>query len=430
MMGYFKNLELETEDRGYDRVDGAICMKHVVDPCLLAELQEEPNPAPCSICGSRGSKPRASLETLMKPVMDAITFLYMPDPWESPESDRSSYTPLDVVQDVCHSAFDAEQEDLLLTLAKTLRSDIWIENYHRSSLQATIWGWEQFVQDVKSASRFVFTRNNLSFDGVGSPGERSSAFLSSLLPYVDNHEYRLVRSIPAGTPFYRGRLVGKRTDSMASAEKLGPAPADKASSNRMSPTGIPMFYASASPATAVKEIAAHGTERYARIGEFVGLRELSVLDLTQLPKLPSIFDKAERNSHGILAFVRRFTEEVTSPIDPSAVEELEYVPTQVVTEFFRWVPETRIDGIKLKSAQDGGDTFVLFFTASDFVDGPVDSQIHADTSSAPGPYVEDASVSGLHKPTFSLNPMNVHTYEVFRSVRTKLLRDKYGDRST
>ena len=43
-----------------------------------------------------------------------------------------------------------------------------------------------------------------------------------------------------------------------------------------------------------------------------------------------------------------------------AKERVEYVPTQVVTEFMRWLPAGAIDGILYTSAQNGGTSCVIF----------------------------------------------------------------------
>jgi hypothetical protein len=59
---------------------------------------------------------------------------------------------------------------------------------------------------------------------------------------------------------------------------------------------------------------------------------LSVVDLTNLPSVPSIFESGPRES---LRFLHRFMQEVSQPFEPDAEIHIEYTPTQVASEFFR-----------------------------------------------------------------------------------------------
>src|SRR5712692_1043203 len=65
-------------------------------------------------------------------------------------------------------------------------------------------------------------------------------------------EVELVRELPAGTRFFRGR-VGPKTKPYRSARKLGPPPQGRTIANRMSPAGIPMFYGALDEFTAIAE---------------------------------------------------------------------------------------------------------------------------------------------------------------------------------
>jgi hypothetical protein len=240
----------------------------------------------------------------------------------------------------------------------------------------------------------------------------------SLLTYVEDPKLKLISEVPEGTAFYRGRLVGYASEKMTGAKKLGPAPADKAAANRMSPEGVPMFYGSASSETAIREIAAHGTSEYARIGAFRNQRPLILLDLTALPELPSIFDKEARNRNGVLRFFKHFADNVTAPIRPDGRPHVEYVPTQVVTEFFRWVPTRKIDGIKLSSAQDGQDTYVLFFTREQVDDEELenDQKDESAEQKVDDGFGFDSDAFPPEPPVLTLNPRDVRTYRVIRRI--------------
>src|SRR5581483_10529406 len=83
----------------------------------------------------------------------------------------------------------------------------------------------------------------------------------------------------------------KRTEKLRSPQDLGPPPQELAlQSNRMSPLGIAMLYASDNAETALREtVSDSGT--YV-VGEFRTRRDAIILDLTQLLPVPSIFELA------------------------------------------------------------------------------------------------------------------------------------------
>nr|WP_244213569.1 HEPN-associated N-terminal domain-containing protein [Glutamicibacter nicotianae] len=354
------------------------------------------------------------MSSLVTAVAEAVVFRY-----STPEQENVPYdsreggwvgAPIfetdEVLMELCEDAIDGEYLwDFIQLIGSALDSTLWTPSRHVDSLDSMQWAWEQFEEDVKKSSRFVFFENE--FDEDSSSATRSSAFLMKLQAYLDP-DHGLITTIPAGTDFFRGRLIDNPYNKeflakISDSKGLGPAPAKKAAANRMSPRGIPMFYASAAPETAIKEIAAHGLYNYARIGTFKNQRPLKVLDLTSVPRRPSPFDMENRSKDGLLEFFRDFGRNVTQPVIPDGREHIDYVPTQVVTEFFRWAPEQELDGIKLKSAQDGEDTFVLFFSEEDVAD--------EGRSQKTSPHIELDD-----PPTFTLDPRTVKTYEVKRRL--------------
>jgi hypothetical protein len=101
------------------------------------------------------------------------------------------------------------------------------------------------------------------------------------------------------------------------------------------------------------------------IGAFRALRDLKVLDLAELPDIPSVFDGENHRLIHPLRFLHAFAEDLAKPIARDGREHIEYVPTQIVTEYFRRVfqgpGETQLDGLIYQSARHaGGKAFVLF----------------------------------------------------------------------
>ena len=97
-----------------------------------------------------------------------------------------------------------------------------------------------------------------------------------------------------------------------------------------------------------------------------------MLDLTNIPTIPGIFEHDPSSSlypnRSALTFIRHIASQISQPIDRDYRIHVEYVPTQVVTEFLRaqevWQGE-RIDGIKYTSSlHPNHASYVLFANQS------------------------------------------------------------------
>ncbi|MFB9929976.1 RES domain-containing protein [Amycolatopsis halotolerans] len=100
---------------------------------------------------------------------------------------------------------------------------------------------------------------------------------------------------------------------------------------------------------------------YAILGEFETARDLTLLDLTQLPRIPSLYTESGRTPERYdLTFLRQFARDLAQPIALDGREHTEYVPTQVITEYLRFVSTTKVDGILYPSAQTDGVCCVFF----------------------------------------------------------------------
>ncbi|NTW38671.1 MAG: RES family NAD+ phosphorylase [Cellulomonadaceae bacterium] len=382
-MGYEKRLMMEAEERGFNSLDGAICTDHITDPHLLAAIKRKVSDATCVVCERYGPEGGAqfavALADLMEPVVDAIRFLFEPAttlPWASEE--RTYVGPVRddyyVVERVCAGAIESSAFDQIIeSMAASLHGDGWTSFGAPAQAEHLELGWENFAETAKHSSRFVYLGD--PDQDRESPGTSMLAFLNQLRVYVDGN-LDLVVPLPQGSAVYRGRLVEGRGDVGSTAADLGPAPANRAAANRMSPAGISLMYASQDPQTAIAEIAAHGPKPRALIGGFRTTRPLQVLDLTKAPNVPSIFDVSSREEYVMAQFLHDFVRTVTAPVIPDGREHVDYVPTQVVTEYLRWAPKTPLDGIALPSAQsrNRAKTYVFFFGPDDVIDAGTERQ--------------------------------------------------------
>jgi len=95
-------------------------------------------------------------------------------------------------------------------------------------------------------------------------------------------------------------------------------------------------------------------DKIVSIAQFETLSELLLLDLTDLPRTPGISGSESREFRHGITFLRRFNEDFVKPVARDGNEHTEYVPTQIVTEYFRHRfladKNRRLDGILYRSS--------------------------------------------------------------------------------
>ena len=140
----------------------------------------------------------------------------------------------------------------------------------------------------------------------------------------------------------------------------------------LSPAGRPMFYGALDEETSVVETFIEEEGYTVTTGAFTLSKEIAVLDLTEIPAVPSLFDEQKRHARRPLMFLRAFAEEVSKPIQRDGGECLEYVPTQRVTEYFRTKYEplnaSVLTGLMYRSSRNGRPCVVLFVGNGDAID--------------------------------------------------------------
>ena len=257
-----------------------------------------------------------------------------------------------------------ENEQLQEDVEQAFAGTLWCkENYFSSGQEERLrYGWEGFVTQVKHKTRYLFLQE-LEDQGQDEipPGGRMLDEINGLLE-------DLVSALPKDSVLYRVRVV-KDGERPCKASEMGtPPPGVATMDNRMSPAGIPMFYAAQDEETAVVETfdPSMDSGRMLAIGTWQVDRDLALLDLTDLPEIPDPFDRDNRWQAERIAFVHEFVDELTKPVSRSRRSgSLEYIPTQVVSEHIRCRMRTNqgkaIDGIRYRSSRlDGGPVVVVF----------------------------------------------------------------------
>ena len=262
---------------------------------------------------------------------------------------------------------------LLREIIDRLPEIVWCEAkpYDLPSHEKVRYNWARFCEIVMHRRRFFFEDYAAQpSDGTSSPGE----ILRKIFEYADM--YDLFEVLPVGTQLFRARRLEPGT-RLTTAQDLGPPPKAFANqANRMSPPGIPMFYGCDCPETSLRETSSK-VGRFT-VGCFRTLRAATILDLTGIPTVPSLFeavpDRLEFRPREVLGFLNHLADEMSKPIQRDDRAHVNYVPTQVVTEFVRSRVErrdSRIYGIKFLSAvHPGYVSYVIFCTQENLFPAP------------------------------------------------------------
>ena len=73
------------------------------------------------------------------------------------------------------------------------------------------------------------------------------------------------------------------------------------------------------------------------VGTFQLKRDILVLDLTEVPQPPSVFDVDNYARRQSILFLNEFVRSISAPVEKDGQEHIEFVPSQVVSEFFAQV---------------------------------------------------------------------------------------------
>ena len=366
-----------------------VCVNCFEEPGLIRFIMEKAVSKECSLCESMDSTSIAApIDEVSGHFLECLFTEYdlagNELGWDGSEGGwiGTYWDADDLVDFVLELEFPRDNRELLLPhLFGEHREQDWCEAnaYGLNDSQVTRFSWDRFRGVTMHQRRFFFLDYGREpyEPQVYSPNE----VLRTIFEYAQ--ETALFKQMPAGTQLFRARWEGQ-SPYLKAPDELGPPPEDKAiQSNRMSPAGIPMFYASDHEDTALRETAIG--PGYFAVGRFETLRPATLLDLTEIPPVPSLFDlvpdSAEIPPRRLLTFLHHVAEQFSVPIKRDDRVHVEYVPTQIVTEFVRsqltW-EGSGVDGIKyFSAARPGHVSYVLFADQRNVVATP-DSRYSKD----------------------------------------------------
>ena len=210
------------------------------------------------------------------------------------------------------------------------------------------YAWENFSEMVKYKKRYTFFQDPHFL--------RQEEWKDDVLTEIN----QICGSILA-SKLCKGTLVFRKRPNdtgipRTSFKELTAPPTVAAKENRMSAAGISMFYGALDKDTAVQEIRNYAPDSVIDLGEFELKNDQVVIDLFQIPEhlsfwMPKYFMEYK--------FLKNFHSEITKPVGVNL--GIEYVPTQIFTEYIRFMNNCHIDGIVYRSSLTGRKNIVLFY---------------------------------------------------------------------
>jgi len=294
-----------------------------------------------------------------------------PIPYDSEEGGYSKsdgvFQTSELIDDILYLSINP---DLCMAVACEIGDTFWCQKGYVGLLPkaAMRLSWERFSYIVRHKVRYFLGdyadrvademasySEKFGFGDVKTPSEFNFLLEDQLTQYLK------LTVLEPGTQVFRVRFH-KPGEHLRSAIELGPPSTEKArKSNRMSPSGVPMFYGSFDPET---EIAKKKETRECPVGTmatFRLLRQVQLLDFTTLPAIPSLYDTDRSKDRPRLAFLHSFVHDIMGPNSRDGSQHIEYVPSQIVTEYFRYGADLGIDGFIYPSPNLNGNSSCVLF---------------------------------------------------------------------
>lgn len=386
-MGHFSEMMIqEAEQRlRLGGIDGRkVCSQCFGDPNLSALIEANSNAGRCDYCGDESDHVQATdLTTVLEYMLPQIDLEFdradqaLPvDPdtkermFSEDEMDTRTMLELEIELELPRDT-DCE---LIEDITDAMPEQDWCYRDPLIDMPSVRIGasWDAFKTVIKHRRRFFFLAyQDEQLDDDVSWGAAAYS-IPELLEHIGNFtvDHELITPLPEGSRWVRCQGM-KPEEKDFGPRRMGPPPYDKSEMpNRMSPSGVPMFYGASDIETALAEIA-DGPGRFAA-GTFATKREILVLDVRAIPAVPSLFDEHKAKDRPIAQFMASFIEDFRAPIDRKKRPHIDYLPTQVITEYFRTMvrtPDKRpVEGVLYSSTKNGRDAIVLFAENEDVMD--------------------------------------------------------------
>lgn len=355
--------------RGYwDVPETLVCGDHIDNNSVRLFINRSGKRDQCDYCGRR--KMVAELVTVVGYPMDAVAQFYT-DPanfmgYDSAEGGYQGnvYSASEILQE--HFEIDIVDHQLFDDVFNSLDDNKPWSNefeYYDHEGEVRLEHWSYFKEVIKNKSRYFFS-TSLNFKT-----EHYELNAYDILKHIDSivKQFKLIRTLPAGTELYRCRQHTRKEKLTGAKDLCSPPDMYAIYPNRMSPAGISMFYGGFELETALRETLYPEDKKSSMYtyGLFNTNEDLNILDLSKCPRIPDMLEQRMWDKYYLIIFLNAFIRDLTHSIEKDGKIHIEYVPTQVVTEYFRYTFSTRkvqgLDGIIYPSSKyEGGNACVLF----------------------------------------------------------------------
>lgn len=365
-MGFWKHLLDAQEPHGFstDRHFDLVCSS-CIDDRALADYVEKVPISKCGFCGStRGFG--IEVENLFHRMAECLAA-----EWDDPINEVAWEEGF---VDPQGGLFDSD--DLLEMVDEPLGNEdlrqefvnsfnhLWCQRspYRLEPWEKLLYSWLEFSEVVKKERRFLTTLDTTAYDLMDNELLAPAKVLDAIGDAILRSDQRVLKRT-TDLRIVRAR-AHDLNEILDTARELGSPPPDCAEHNRMSGVGISMFYGAESEDTALTEIQSSFLQA-ATVCSWSLTREIVYLDLLAVRPIPSIFDMNERIDRTWLRFLVGFADELAKPVDNDDNKKIQYIPTQIVTEYIRDHLKTGdgrpIDAIRYGSALDEqGVCWVVF----------------------------------------------------------------------
>jgi len=375
-MGISKRVWEEEQERGYRLTDGkTVCLNCFEESGIKQFIKENNTHSVCSYCENEKEISTCELDSLIEHILNSIRHEWGHPanegiPYETREGGwqyENVYDTWDLLDEI---GLENIHGEVFEDICNSIHNIEWCKRdpFSLPKDRTLLYGWLNFSTFVMRKSRYVFLKaKNLDYDEDQHDEMDPVEILDSLKNIINR--LNLIKTIDTDTSIFRVRVVNPEK-SFNTAKELGSPPYQYATmANRMSPAGIPMFYGAFDVETAIKETYEPcKEEKKAIIGVFKPVKNMKVVDLSESLPYPSLFDKHDRHKRDDISFLSDFITDFSKPIERQDKAHIDYVPTQIVTEYFRHIFKSKdgseISGVIYPSSKNNGKKAIVLFASS------------------------------------------------------------------
>tara|TARA_R110002167_G_scaffold148089_3_gene340836 strand:- start:460 stop:1629 length:1170 start_codon:yes stop_codon:yes gene_type:complete len=353
----------DPEEGYYFDIGSFVCRNHFSDNYIDNHIKENGSKSRCSYCGKK--RVVIELESVLEILANGLNHIYE-DPADGRFLERDSEygyggNVMPFYDVWWNDPFDLRIEDnqLLEDIYNQLETDqLYCKRDEFGSHEDFLHDlWNHFKSVLKHKARFAFH----------FPNTFKRWNLSDPADILHQVEYAILRNdmiteLPENSEIYRTRQH-QRKDEVFEASHIASLPNFlNKTSGRMNAAGISLFYCSQNKSLTIKEVVSkrRTSNPYYTTAIFKNNQKLRLVDLTKLPDIPSIFDTENNRFRDIIFFMKTFMKEISLPIK-NKNSVLDYLPTQVVTEYLRYSTDLDVQGMVYWSSKNPSKKNIVLF---------------------------------------------------------------------